>query len=67
MFLFDLGVVRAEEFAKVFPGLTLVHFCPVLFRSSYSAFVAKVGSRFFDEGCLSGGRVKGFPNGVKVK
>ena len=67
MFVFDLGVVRAKEFAKVFPGLTLVHFCPVLFGSSYSFFVAEVGFSFFEECCFSGGGVKGFSNGVEVE
>ena len=38
--LFDLGIYWSVEFAKVFPCFTLVHFCPVLFRSSYSFFVA---------------------------
>ena len=68
MLLSDVGVIRAEEFAEVLPGLPLIHFCPVLFGSSYSACFTKVGSHFlFDEGCLSGGGVKGFPNGVKIE
>ena len=67
MFLSEFGVIRAEEFAEVLPGLPLIHLCPVLFGASYSLF-SKVGSHFlFDEGCLSGGGVKGFPNGVKIE